>query len=94
MSASDLGYLCSWGGLGLPLMTWEELVFPGSVESAEACIIDHVEYWVKFQTEHIWVNGVRRGKGMPPVSEDEMYLLHKYVCEKRWARRATHVKFV
>ncbi len=22
MSASDLGYLCTWGGLGLPLMTW------------------------------------------------------------------------
>ena len=91
---SDLAHLCTWGGLGLPLMKWEELVFPGTVESAEACIVDHVEYWAEFQTVHIWVNGVRQGKGMQPVSEDEMYLLHKYVCEKRWARRAAHAKFV
>ena len=94
MSADDLGYLCTWGGLGLPLMKWEELDFPGTVESAEACIIDHIQYWVEFQTVHIWVNDVRHGKGMPPVSEDEMYLLHKYVCEKRWARCAAHAEFV
>lgn len=94
MSGDDLGYLCTWGGLGLPLMPWEGLVFADTVESAEASIIDHVEYWVDLQTEHISINGVRWRRGLPPISEEELYLLHKHVCEMRWTRRAALAKIV
>ena len=87
MSTDDLGYLCQWNGGGQPLMTWEVLPFRGTAAEIKACIADHVEYWIDIQTESIWINSVRGKKGLPPIgSEYEMYLLHKYVCEKRWRR--------
>jgi len=87
MSAEDLGFLCGWGGAGLPLLAWEDLGFTGTVQCTDACIVDHVEYWVELHTEHIWINGVRRSRGLPPISEEEMHLLHTHVCARRWARR-------
>lgn len=87
MSTEDLGFLCQWKGGGQPLMPWEVLPFEGTVGDIKACIADHVEYWVDIQTDSIWINDVRRKKGLPPIgSEHEMYLLHKYVCEKRLRR--------
>lgn len=86
MSNDDLYWLCNWGGV--PLMAWEELGFSADVRHTHPCVVDHLSYWLWKENEHIRISDLRLRKGLGPLSEDEMYYLHKLVCEKRWRKCA------
>ncbi|NBX18804.1 MAG: hypothetical protein EBR09_15740 [Proteobacteria bacterium] len=84
MSHDDLHWLCNWGGV--PLINWERLGFSQYVHNVHPCVVDHVEYWLWKENEHIFLNDCRDRVGLWPITEAEMYMLHKYVCEKRWRK--------
>lgn len=78
----DLGWLCGWGGE--PLLPWEEFGFSRDVHRMDACVADHVNYWLWKENEHIHISDQRLRRGLGPISEDDLFFLHKLVCEKRW----------
>lgn len=86
MSRDDLGWLCGWGGV--PLFAWEQLGFSPNVHYMDPCVIDHVDYWLWKENEHIHISDLRQREGLGPIDDAEIFLLHKLVCEKRWRKCA------
>jgi hypothetical protein len=83
---NDLSWLCAWGAL--PLVRWEALRFCTDVHRVDACIADHVDYWLWFENEHLRISLARRQQGLPPLNEGEMYCLHRHVSQMRWRKCA------
>lgn len=81
-SDNDLGWLCGWGGQ--PLLPWENV----GLSSHSACVVDHVDYWLWKENEHIAVSDWRQRMGLPTMEtlSPEMTELHMHVCVKRWTR--------
>jgi len=82
--SDDLGWLCGWGGE--PCLPWEQVGFSQDVRRMDACVADHVNYWLWKENEHIHISDLRLRRGLGPISEADMFFLHKLVCEKRWRR--------
>ena len=81
-SDDDMDWLCGWGGQ--PLLPWEKV----GLSSQSACVVDHVDYWLWKENEHIAVSDWRQRMGLPPMEAlcPEMTELHMHVCVKRWTR--------
>ena len=77
-----MDWLCGWGGE--PLLPWEQV----GLSSQNACVVDHVEYWLLKENEHIAVSVLRQRMGLPPIQPltPEMTELHMRVCLMKWAR--------
>jgi hypothetical protein len=81
-STDDLGWLGGWGGERL--LAWEEV----GLHESEACVVDHVEYWLAKEAAHIRASEARMQQMLPPMNEEELQQLHQGVCEARWAAAA------
>jgi hypothetical protein len=81
-SDDDMGWLCGWGGQ--PLVPWEKV----GLSSQSACVVDHVDFWLWKENEHIAVSDWRQRMALPPMDDlcPEMTELHMRVCVKRWTR--------
>jgi hypothetical protein len=80
-SDDDLGWLCCWGGDRV--FAWEEL----ELKMSDACVVDHVDFWLWKESEHLHVNHTRLGLDMPELQESEIPLLLKHVCTLRWRKQ-------
>jgi len=77
-----MDWLCGWGGE--PLCPWEKV----GLSSQSACVVDHLEYWLMKENEHIAVSVLRQRMGLAPIQalSPEMTELHRRVCLMKWAR--------
>lgn len=67
-------------------MKWEQLGFSRNVRCMDACVEDHLCYWLWKENEHIRINDLRQHRSMGPITPDDMFFLHKLVCEMRWRK--------
>lgn len=76
----DLGWLCGWGGH--PLVAWEDV----GLSAESACVVDHVDYWLWKENEHIYTSDARLRACLPPLqnTDPEIAQLHHRVCNARW----------
>ena len=87
MNTDDLHWLCPWGGV--PLFEWESMFNSTNYFGLcnDPCIIDQVDYWMMKESVHMRVNFERQRQALPPLAEEDMFWLHKFVCEQRWLRQ-------